>query len=303
MNLNQLYYFRTVAKLEHFRKAASELNISQPSLSNSMANLESELGLCLFEKQGRNVTLTKYGRIFLKDVERILNELENAKKKMQQLASGDTGHVDIAYISPLAHHYIPNTVRNFLDLEDNKNVTFTFNQGFTNELIKGLKSDKYDLIFSSYVEEEPDITFVPIIEQELFVIVPLNHPLGKLNNIDLVDIKSYPLVGYDRDSGLGKFISNLLRSINIKPKIICEAADEYAITALVSAGFGISIIAEAPALKHAKIKKLKITNPKYSRKIYLAYKKNRIFPPAVHNFISYIKKKSIIEGMKLYSES
>ena len=291
MNLNQLYYFRTIARLQHFRQAALELNISQPSLSNSMANLESEFGLCLFEKQGRNVVLTKYGQIFLEYVEKILDELEHAEKKMKQLASSSEGHVDIAYISPLAQYYIPQTVRSFLNLEQNKNVTFTFKQGFTVEMIEGLKNDKYDLVFGSYIENESDITFIPIINQELFVIVPLEHPLGKFDSIDLIDIEPYPLVAYDKNSGLGKLTLNLLKSINLNPKIICEAADEYAISALVASGFGVSIVAEAPALKHAKVKKLHIKSPEYSRIIYLAYRKNKYFPPAVQNFISYIKEK------------
>lgn len=295
MNLNQLYYFRTIARLQHFRQAALELNISQPSLSNSMSNLESELGLCLFDKQGRNIILTKYGRIFLEHVDKILDELDTAKKKMKQLSSSSEGHVDIAYISPLAQYYIPETVRSFLDLEENKNVTFTFKQGFTSEMLEGLKMDKYDLIFGSYVEDEPDITFVPIIQQELFVIVPLDHPLARFDSIDLIEIEPYPLVAYDKSSGLGKFTLNLLKTINLTPKIICEASDEYALSALVSAGFGVAIIAEAPALTDAKVKKLHITSPEYCRRIYLAYRKNKYFPPAVHNFISYLKEKSSIE--------
>lgn len=296
VNLNQLYYFRTIARLEHFRQAALELNISQPSLSNSMANLESELGLCLFDKQGRNVVLTKYGRIFLEYVEKILDELENAEKKMKQLASSSEGHIDIAYISPLAQHYIPETVRSFLNLEQNKNVTFTFQQGFTTEMVEGLKKDKYDLIFASFAENEPDITFIPIIKQELFVIVPFEHPLAQYDGIDLIDIEPYPLVAYDKNSGLGKLTSNLLKSINLEPKIICEASDEYALSALVASGFGVSIVAEAPALKYAKVKKLRIHSPEYSRIIYLAYKKNKYFPPAVLNFISYIKEESHINN-------
>ena len=65
MNLNQLYYFKTIAKLQNIRIASEKLNVSQPSLSVSMTNLEDELGIKLFEKQGRNVKLTKYGKIFL----------------------------------------------------------------------------------------------------------------------------------------------------------------------------------------------------------------------------------------------
>lgn len=294
MNLSQLYYFRKIAQLEHFRQAALELNVSQPSLSKSMLNLESELGICLFDKEGRNIHLTKYGKIFLQYVENILNELENAKNKMNQLASSEHGHVDIAYISPLAQYYIPNTVRSFLNMEQNKNVTFTFKQGFSYEMLEELKNDKYDLIFCSHIENEPDIMFVPIIKKDLFVIVPFDHPLSKFDSIDLNDIEPYPLVAYDKTSAMGKTTLKLLKSINLNPKIICEAADEYAISSLVAANFGVAIISEAPALAHAKVKKVNISSPRYSQIIYLAYKKNKYFPPAVINFISYIKEKSSV---------
>lgn len=148
MTLNQLTYFRKIARLEHFSRAAEELNISQPSLSRSMDTLERELGLPLFEKQGRNVVLTKYGRIFLTHAERILEEVAAAERKMQYLTKGG-GHVDIAYVSPLANYYIPHTVRSFLNLEENKNVTFSFSQARTSDLIAGLKNETYDIVFRS----------------------------------------------------------------------------------------------------------------------------------------------------------
>ena len=80
MTLNQLTYFQKIAELEHFSRAAEELNISQPSLSRSIDTLEQELGLPPFEKQGRNVALTKYGRIFLEHTERILAEVANVNR-------------------------------------------------------------------------------------------------------------------------------------------------------------------------------------------------------------------------------
>ena len=110
MTLTQLTYFQTVARCQHFRLAASELNISQPSLSRSIANLEEELGIVLFERHGRNVTLTRYGRLFLSHADRILSEVAIAEKQMKKL-SGNAGHADIAYVFPLAARYIPHRIR------------------------------------------------------------------------------------------------------------------------------------------------------------------------------------------------
>ena len=87
MTLNQILYFQKVARLENYHQAAEELYISQPSLSRSMAALESELGVALFEKKGRGVTLTKAGYLFLEHADRIAGDCDVAVGKMQELSS------------------------------------------------------------------------------------------------------------------------------------------------------------------------------------------------------------------------
>ena len=178
MTLNQLGYFYQAAVLQHFNQAAEKINISEPSLSRSITALENELGVTLFEKRGRNVTLTKAGEIFLEHVTQILDDVTRASNKMQQIATNG-GHIDIAYVSPLAREFIPNTVRSFLSLEQNKNITFHFFQDITSMNIEGLKKGSYDLIFGSYSANEPNIEFIPIIKQDLVAILPIGHPLCK----------------------------------------------------------------------------------------------------------------------------
>ena len=78
MTLNQLNYFYQAAVLEHFNQAAEKMNITEPSLSRSIAALEDELGVTLFEKRGRNVILTKAGKIFLEHVSTILDDVKRA---------------------------------------------------------------------------------------------------------------------------------------------------------------------------------------------------------------------------------
>ena len=80
MNLNHLYYFRALAKEEHYTRTADMLSITQPSLSHAISCLESELGVKLFEKQGRNAKLTKYGALFLRYVEQSLDMLDEGKR-------------------------------------------------------------------------------------------------------------------------------------------------------------------------------------------------------------------------------
>ena len=100
MTLNQLGYFYQAAVLQHFNQAAEKINISEPSLSRSITALENELGVTLFEKRGRNVTLTKACEIFLEHVTQILDDVTRALNKIDNATNG--GHIDIAYVSPLA---------------------------------------------------------------------------------------------------------------------------------------------------------------------------------------------------------
>ncbi|MBU5336182.1 LysR family transcriptional regulator [Intestinibacter bartlettii] len=292
MNLNQLYYFRTVAKFQHFRKAANELNISQPSLSLAISNLEKELGTYLFERQGRNVTLTKYGKLYLEYVEEALSILEIGEKKLKQVTSDSEGHIDIAYISPLASYFIPKKVRAFLEYDNNKSIKFTFRQGITSELIDGLKNSKYDIVFCSYVEDEDDIVFDLLFKDKLLLIVPIDHPLSKLDFIDLKDIVKYPLVSYEKNTALGKVTMDIFKKAGINPNIICQSEDENGIYGLVSEGFGIAIVADIMNPNNFKIKQIKINDLNCNRSIYMAYKKNTYQVPAVKKFIKYINSTS-----------
>ena len=96
-------------------------------------------------------------------------------------------------------------VRQFLEIEKNKDVTFNFHQSHTGEMIEALKTERYDVIFGSYVENEPDIQFIPIMNQEMIIITPLEHPLSKKKNPGLRDLENYPIIGYEPSSGLGRF--------------------------------------------------------------------------------------------------
>ena len=289
MSLNQLLYFRQVARSQHFRLAAEQLNISQPSLSRSISNLEEELGVLLFERQGRTVTLSKYGKIFLEHTDKILSEVKIAEERMKKL-SGNAGHVDIAYVFPLAERYIPHTVRRFLSKAKNKDITFNFHQSHTGEMIKGLKEETYDVIFGSYVENEPDIQFVPIIRQEMIIITPIGHPLSLKEKVCLRDLENYPLIGYDKTSGLGKFTNQIYNSYSVNPNITCESPDENAIASLVAENFGIAFVANVDTLRHFPLERLLLSDVSLFHTVYLAYLKDHYQIPAVKNFISFIKK-------------
>lgn len=287
MNLNQLYYFVKLAHLEHYTKAAAELNITQPSLSHAISALEEELGTYLFEKQGRNVTLTKYGRFFLKYVEESLDTLENGIKKTRAMTSNTSGHIDLAFIYTLGTHFVPEVVNGFIKANPDKQITFTFNSENTSDIIKGLREEKYDIAFCSLAEEEKDIEFTPVAEQELVVIVPLDHPLASQTEIDLRDTIMYPQIGFTKNSGLRPIVAELFEKIQATPNIAYEVEEDGAIAGLVAQGFGISVIPRIPLLEVMQVKVLKIVYPSYKRTIYMGRVRHKYTAPVVSDFAKY----------------
>ena len=295
MNLNHLNYFRVLAKLEHYTQSAEELSITQPSLSHAMASLERDLGTYLFEKQGRNIKLTKYGKIYFEYVDRALSELEKGEKKLRELTNVSTGTVELGYIYTLGPNFVPQLIKNFSLVEENKNIKFSFGQGTTKTLIEGLKSEKFDMVFCSFVENEPDIEFVPIAHEELVLIVSNDHPLANKESIDLMEVEEYPFIYFSEKSGIRPLIDNLFKKVNITPNIICEVEEDNAVAGLVEINYGIAVLPKISSLKHYNVKVLPIVNPKHERFIYLAALKNRYLTPSVSLFkkysIEYAKEK------------
>lgn len=289
MTLNQLGYFYQAAVLQHFNQAAEKMNISEPSLSRSISSLEDELGVTLFEKRGRNVILTKVGEIFLEHATQILDDVKRAENKMHHLAT-DGGHIDIAYVSPLAREYIPRTVRNFLSLEQNKNITFNFNQDITSVNIEGLKKGAYDLIFGSYSANEPNIEFVPIIKQEIVAILPAGHPLSRKEALQAADFADYQVLGYNRHSGLGKYTRSFFKEHGIAPNFICESPDENGIASLVAQGFGIALVADVDTIYRDEICiRPLISSESFSHTVYMGYMRGKYQLPAVQRFIAFVR--------------
>lgn len=293
MTLQQLIYFQKIATLQHYNKAAKELHVAQPSLSKSMALLEDELQVPLFEKQGRNIILTQYGKTFLGHVDIILDEIKLAKDHVQGMLDRHIGHINIAYISPFGPHYIPQMVHKFLSREENSRITFRFKEGFTGSMIKAIHEGKEDVVFGSFERNEPDLEFFQIIQEDIILIAPMNMEIDKERAYSLHDFTETPFIAYDRLSSMGKYIQDILNKDKLKMNIVCESSDEIAIISLVENEFGISYVAKTEevtdAIEKGKIKEIPVRE-KNNRTLHMIYDKNKFHSPAVLDFIAFIKE-------------
>ncbi|MBV7275972.1 LysR family transcriptional regulator [Clostridium sp. PL3] len=301
MQLKQLEYFYVLAKMEHCTKAAEKLYITQPSLSHAISELEKELGTQLFQKEGRNIHLNKYGQTFFPHVEKALTELKIGEKKMLELLYPNKGNIDLGYLYNLGDRFVPKVITAFLNNTDYKDTKFSFGQGNTPNLIDSLKKEKFDFVFCSYVENEPNIDFFPVIQEDLVVIVPKAHPLAKFKSVTLEQLSSYPFVAFSHKSGLRPIIDNVFKSVNITPNIVAETEIDTSVAGLVETNFGVAIITNIPALKDFNIKILKLKNANSKRLIYLAKIKDKHLSPAMDSFQSFVIKYQNENNLSIYN--
>ena len=175
MNLQQLYYFRKLAEVQHYTEAAKSLYITQPSLSDSIASLEKELSVTLFQKKGRNVQLTKCGEEFYQYVSQVLGILEHGIAVIKDRSGSINGTIDIGCIPTLLGDFLPNA----LDLYRERNPGTTFNvfHEMSISVAEGVSAGTFDLGFCSMVEKKDDLVFIPITYQELIALFRRNIPL------------------------------------------------------------------------------------------------------------------------------
>lgn len=286
MTLQQLYYFRVLAKIQHYTKASEELLISQPSLSYSIAELEKELNVPLFEKHGKKIKLTRYGSFFLSYVESSLAMLDEGVKMLKTLVDPLAGKVNLGYIYSLSSSFVPQIIENFYKDKSNKAITFNFIQNLNNIIIEDLRNGKTDLAFC--VKPSKDTSYVPLLEQELYLIVPKSHPYAGRKEISLMEAKDEPFVFLNKNSGLRELLDATFKDMGITPKIVFEAEECNAVLAFVALNFGISIIPKVPTLDNSDVSVLKIKDAQFTRTVYMAWMENRYMTPPVKKVKDFI---------------
>ena len=288
MNLKQLQYFLKLAETEHYRKAAESLFITEPSLNRAIREMEKELGNQLFEKRGRNIFLNKYGHLFLPYVKRSLQELERGVDLMKAYTRPDQGKITLGFIYTMGYTLVPEMITQFQAVEGNDGITFDFHQGTTAALIKELKEEKIDAALCSSVENEPDVLFYPVAEEELVVAVPKGHPLSNRGSVSLKELEPYPVIAFDKSSGLNEMINKLLDQAQVHLKTACHVEEDNAMAGFVAAGYGVAILPDFYTLQYYNLDRIPIADSFERRYLFLALLRQSQVLPVVERFRNFL---------------
>ena len=272
MNLQQLEYFKIIAETRNFTTASNILSVTQPALSKAISKLEEELDVLLFERECRNIKITKFGEEFFKYVDSALNEIERGKEKLKDMKKSNDRVISISSNHCIGSTFIPFLISNFIN--NKLQVKFNINNQSTEEILKDLQHSRVDFGFFDNIEEiekYPEVDFKLVKKEEYVLIVPKNHHLANREEVNLSELKDEYFIVY-KDKSCGEKIS-YSEFIDYTPKILAEPSEGGILSGLVASGAGIAIVLNTPIMNTNKISVIKIKDNIGYKSIYMGWNK------------------------------
>jgi DNA-binding transcriptional LysR family regulator len=246
MELRHLRYFVAVAENLNFTKAAAKLHLAQPSLTRQIHNLEEEIGVRLLNRSKSQVALTEEGRAFLIDAKRMLALATESVLAVQRLSRGETGQLNIAYLSNFNFELLPETLGAFR--QTFPHVALNLFDMTPAEQFRALEARKIDLGFVGLRPPAAtrDLQWESIARHRTVAVLPLNHPLARKRRVNLGELKTMFFVGMSEKThpGFRDWLCETCQPAGFTPRILQDAELEPGLMTFVAEGLGVTLARE-----------------------------------------------------------
>lgn len=242
MELRHIRYFVAVAEELHFGRAAARLHIAQPPLSAQIQQLERELGVQLFDRTSRRVTITKEGQVFLGEAYLLLEQHERALKAVHQASSGLAGRIEVAGVSSAFDDILPALIPRFR--ATHPDVVLFLQELDTAEAVSGLAQGTIDVAFVRIERGNEHIEVRPLRRETFAVALPRNHRLAALEEVSLQDLAAEPFVMPLRGVS-DQYYDQLLeacRQAGFTPRIAHQSKSIQSQVGFVACGLGVALV-------------------------------------------------------------
>jgi DNA-binding transcriptional LysR family regulator len=239
ITLRQLEYFVAVGECGSIALAAEKVNVSSPSISAAIAQLEAEFGLQLFiRRHAQGLSLTQGGARFIESARRVLTEARSLNDLANDITGKVRGPLNVGCLVTFAQIVLPRLRRSFVEAWPE--VEFRQFERDQAELFDGLRSARFDVAMAYDLEVPPDITFLPLIDLPPYVVLSENHVLARRESLTVADLAEEPMVLLDLPMSAEYFLS-FFAEARVAPKIAERTRDIAVMRALVGNGFGYSM--------------------------------------------------------------
>ena len=237
MDLKKLDVFLTVSDLGNFTKAGEKLGYTQSGITQMMKSLEQEIGVPLFVKRHRGVTLTQEGASLLPAIRSLVSANENLNQEISFLKGAKKGTIKIGAYTSCTIHWLPEIIDKFQ--REYPGIVFEIIEGNESELAEWVSDHKVDIGFTSYHEHQ-SYQFIPVYDDPMLAVFPKDHPWAQYDEIPLEWYEGVPFVvseyTYIND------VHQILKSHKVKPDIKYTMSNDFSILSMVEHNLGISIL-------------------------------------------------------------
>jgi DNA-binding transcriptional LysR family regulator len=287
LSTRQLHAVLAVAEYNSFIAAAAFLKTSQPALTRTIKRVEDVLGVRLFDRSTRRVTITTAGREFVAVAERMLNDLRISIGSMRQISEQQRGQIIISSIMSVANGLLPTIVAKYR--ASRPGIEIILREGVHGTVLEDIRSGTADL-GATYVDDVPDFVEAKRVSREVFdVILPRSHPLTKSarrSSVTLTELVSFPLVSLPHESRTRRIIDGAASTAGHTLQHVATVTQFATMMSFVRAGVGIAIVPSGAiaGLLGRDIAVLTLTKPRLSHDVGLIWLRERELTPAAQGF-------------------
>lgn len=283
--LRQLDILDAVARCGSFSRASTELHLTQPAVSMQIKQLESTLGMPLFEHIGKSIHLTAAGKETLATCRAIGRELTNLEHTLASLQGLKGGTLTVSVVST-ASYFTAKLIALFR--QAHPDVRISLNAVNRETLLRQLAENSIDLALMGRPPEDQDLLAQPFIDNPLVVIAASNHPLAKKRNIPLARLAEEPFVGREPGSGTRSAVEQFFESKGLKLKVAMEMNKNEAIKQAVEAGLGVGVVSQHGELATRHLRVLDVQGFPLRRQWYLVQRQGKRLSPAAQAFAQFV---------------
>lgn len=245
MELRQIRYFHCVARELSFTRAAKLLHIAQPPLSRQIKLLEEELGVKVFERQGRGIRLTDAGKYFMDHTQKMTQQLEETIKATQRIGKKDRVWFGVGFVPSTLYGYMPDFIRALRELSAQVEIGLV--EMTTLQQFEALKMGRIDLGIGRIKLSDPEIARVVLRDESLVVAVPRYHRLASVAGVGVNEILQESLIVYPAAPrpSYADHVLDLFSQHGYVPNVVQEVNELQTAIGLVAAGIGIALVPES----------------------------------------------------------
>jgi DNA-binding transcriptional LysR family regulator len=275
MDFQRLRCFVRVAGTLNFTRAAEELALAQPSLSQQVRKLEGEVGFALFQRSPGATQLTAEGGMFLPYAESVLARCREAETVAEEIRGARRGRVSLG-ISPIAGaRLLPRLLRAVR--KRYPGIAVTTREAGLSELQDLLRAGEVDLAMVLLPAEEASLTCVTLLSEDLVLVLPADHRLGAREVVDAAELKDEALILMPPEYGARHLVLDLCKEQGFEPEVALESGDVGILQGLVEAGLGVTILPRSAIREdlHTVRRPIRSRGAVPKRKVGLAFRGDR----------------------------